>query len=85
MQLLVLGVILTGLYFWGQYHKDLPIILPAVVVSFLLAAALCVVTRPWTHEADLPSLLGAGFVLGTAFYAVWRRFLFKPKKGKKKL
>lgn len=77
MDLLVLGVILCGLFFWGQYHKDIKIIWPAVLIAFLTGVTLCVISRPWLQEADTPSVIGACFVMGTAFYAIWSRFLRK--------
>jgi len=85
MSFLVLGAILCGLYFFGQFRKNAKIILPAVLIAFLAAAALCVFFRPYMAEFDLPSVLGAFFVLGTAFYAVWRRFYAPQKKSKKRL
>ena len=85
MSFLVLGVILCGLYFFGQFRKNAKIVPPAVFIAFLISGILCVVFRPYMTEFDLPSVLGAFFVLGTAFYAVWRRFYSPQKKSKKRL
>ena len=85
MNLLVLGVILCGLYFWGQFHKNVPIVWPVVLVTFLISSVLCVVSKGWMGETDIASVIGAWFVIGTALYAVWRRFLCKKKKNSKRL
>ena len=85
MDLLVLGVILCGLFFWGQFHKSMKIIWPAVVIAFLTSSLLCVLSKPWMPETDISSVIGAWFVMGTAFYAVWRRFFSSRKKNSKKL
>lgn len=84
MHLLVLGVILCGLYFFGQFRKNAKIVLPAVLIAFLASGILCVLFRPLMAEYDAPSLLGAFFVLGTTFYAVWRRFFSKVSQSSKK-
>ncbi|MBE6969682.1 MAG: hypothetical protein E7442_06140 [Ruminococcaceae bacterium] len=84
MSFLVLGVILCGLFFWGQIHKSCRILWPAVAISFLAGGILCVVFRPTMTEFDTASVIGAWFVLGTTFYALWRRFS-KQKKNNKRL
>ena len=85
MSFLVLGVILCGLYFWGQFHKNIKIVWPLAAITFLIAGILCVIFRPYMTDFDLPSIIGAWFVLGTAFYALRQRFFSKPKKTKKRL
>lgn len=85
MDFFILGMILCALFFWIQFRKGIPIIRPAVVIAFLAGGILCVLFRPYAAELDTLSLIGAWLVLGTAFYAIWRRFFSKQKKSRKRL
>lgn len=85
MDFFILGMILCALFFWIQFRKGIPIIWPAVAIAFLAGGILCVLFRPYAAELDTLSLIGAWFVLGTTFYALWRRFFSKQKKSRKRL
>ena len=85
MDLLVLGAILCVLFFWGQIRKNIRVLWPTVAVAFLTGGVLCALGRWFVSEFDTPSLIGAWLILGTAFYAFWRRFFHSGKKNKKRL